>query len=199
MAASFVERHSLERQIDISGIKGKPDSIAQQEVKVHLTDMFDVFKKVKGTPKYWQTARNELVAKVKQLGPFHVFYTFSRAEMRWTEVFLTLLMRNGYDVKIPNNWDGTESTLLVEGKELWDYVNNVMADKKHDLFQEYIFIITRLFNARVEAFIKNILLGKGKDQIPMSFFSYRVEFQARGLPHIHGELIHCKILIFVLI
>lgn len=187
MASSFVERHSLERQIDISGVKGKGVSVGDGQFQVHLTDMFDVFKKVKGTPKYWQTARNELIAKVKQLGPFHLFYTFSCAEMRWTEVFLTLLMRKGYDVEIPDNWDGTESTLLVEGIELWDYVNNVMADKKHELFEEYTVIITRLFNARVNAFIKHILMGCGKGQVPMSFFSYRVEFQARGLPHIHGK------------
>ena len=191
MAASFVERHSLERQIDISGMKGKPDSIGGGEVKVHLTDMFDVFKKVKGTPKYWQTARNELVAKVKQLGPFHLFYTFSCGEMRWSEVFLTLLKKRGYDVKIPDDWDGTDSTLLVDGKSLWDFVNNVMAEKKHELFKEYTFLISLLFDARVKSFIQNILLGPGKDQlgeakIPISKFSYRVEFQARGLPHIHG-------------
>lgn len=186
MAASIVERHSLESQINISGVKGKGVSVGDGEVNVHLTDMFDVFKKVKGTPKYWQTAKNELIAKVKQLGPFQLFYTFSCAEMRWSEVFLTLLMREGYDVKIPDNWDGYESTLLVEGKELWDYINNEMADKKHKLFQEYTLLISRLFDARVHAFINHILLGRGKDQVPISFFSYRVEFQARGLPHIHG-------------
>ena len=54
MAASFVERHSLERQIDISGVKGKSVSVGGGQVQVHLTDPFDVFKKVKGTPKYWQ-------------------------------------------------------------------------------------------------------------------------------------------------
>ena len=186
MAASFVERHSLERQIDISGVKGKSVSVGGGQVQVHLTDPFDVFKKVKGTPKYWQTARNELVAKVKQLGPFHLFYTLSCGEMRWSEVFLTLLERKGYSVKIPDDWDGTDSTLLVEGKELWDYVNDVMSEKKHELFNEYTFLITLLFDARVKSFINNILLGSGKDKVPISHYSYRVEFQARGLPHIHG-------------
>ena len=186
MAASFVERHSLERQIDISGVKGKKDSICNGEVKVQLTDMFDVFKKVKGTPKYWQTAKNELIAKVKQLGPFHLFYTFSCGEMRWSEVFVTLLMRKGYKVVIPHKWDGTDSTLLVQGKELWEFVNE-MQDKKHELFAEYTFLISLLFDARVKSFIRNILLGNGQDKVPIEYFSYRVEFQARGLPHIHGK------------
>ena len=187
MAASIIEMNSLERQIDISGVKGKAGSIGDGEVKVHLTDMFDIFKKIKGTPKYWQTAKNELVAKIKQLGSFQLFYTFSCGEMRWSDIFLTLLKRKGFKVEIPAYWDGNDSTLLVEGRELWDYVNNVMSEKKHELFKQYTFLITIMFNARVDSFIKNILLGSGVDKVPISRYSYRVEFQARGLPHIHGK------------
>ena len=40
-----------------------------------------------------------------------------------------------------------------------------------------------MFDAGVKSFVKNILLG-GK--VPIVYFSHRVEFQARGLPHIHG-------------
>ena len=89
MAAAIVEKHGLERHIDICGVKGKIDSLSNGEIKVHLNDAFGVFKKIKGTPKYWQTAKNELIAKVKQLGPFHLFYTFSCGKMRWSEVFLS--------------------------------------------------------------------------------------------------------------
>ena len=187
MAASIIEINSIERQIDISGVKGKPGTIGDGEVKLHLTDMFDIFKKIKGTPKYWQTAKNELVAKIKQLGSFQLFYTFSCGEMRWSDIFLTLLKRKGFKVQIPAYWDGNDSTLLVEGRELWDYVNNVMSEKKHELFKEYTFLITIMFNARVDTFIKNILLGSGVNKVPISCYSYRVEFQARGLPHIHGK------------
>ena len=154
--------------------------------KLHLNDVYSIFSKVKGTPKYWQVARNDLVAKVKQLGPFHIFYTFSCGEMRWTEVFLSLLMRKGYKVDIPEEWNGNEADLKVEGIELWKYVNEKMSESKHELFKDYIFIITRLFDARVKSFIKNILMGGGKDKISFKYYSYRVEFQARGMPHIHG-------------
>ena len=186
MAASYVERHGIERQIDISGVKGKTDNLGNGEKKVWLNDLFDVFKKIKGTPKYWQTARNELVAKVKQLGPFHMFYTFSCGEMRWSEVFISLLNRKGYKVEIPQDWDGDDDNLLVQGKKLWDFVNKDMAEKQHDLFNEYTFLIARHFDNRVKMFVQNILLGHGKGKVEISYYSYRVEFQARGLPHIHG-------------
>ena len=82
MASYYIERFSLERYINISGQKGKSEINEDGENKIHLVNEFDVFKQVKGSPKYWQVARNELVAKVKQLGPFHLFYTFSCGEMR---------------------------------------------------------------------------------------------------------------------
>ena len=54
--------------------------------------------------------------------------------MRWSEVFLSLLKRKGRTVEIPEEWDGTDETILVEGLELWDYVNG-MADSKTRLIQ----------------------------------------------------------------
>jgi hypothetical protein len=177
MASSFVERYGLERQINLAGVRGQTVSLAGGMTKVQLHDMYDVFKKIKGTPKYWQVARNELVAKVKQLGPFQVFWIFSCGEMRWSEVFISLLKRRGYKVKIPQDWDGNDNDLLVEGKELWKFVNEDMSDKQHELFDEYTLLIARHFDARVQSFIKDILLGQGHGKVTFSHFSYRVEFQ----------------------
>ena len=150
--------------------------------------MFSVLQKLKGSPKFWQTAKYELIAKVKQLGPFHIFFTFSCGEMRWSEVFLSLFKRKGLKIEYPENWDDLDEEsnekILVDGVELWDYVNN-MADSKHKLFKDYSCLITRHFDARVKSFLKNILMAPGRD-IPFSHYSYRVEFQARGMPHIHG-------------
>ena len=67
---------------NISGVKGVSQSNESGETMVKLNDLYSVFKTIKGSPKYWQTAKYELMAKVKQLGPFHLFYTFSCGEMR---------------------------------------------------------------------------------------------------------------------
>ena len=186
-ACAFLERQFLEKQIDISGYKGKSSRNNNGNCNVQLNDVFDVFKKIKGTPKYWQGSRNELIAKVKQLGPFHVFFTCSCGEMRWPEAFLSIFKRRGLAVTIPEEWTGNDEQLLVEGKPLWQFVNE-MSESKHELFKDYTFLITLIFDARVKSFVKNILMGKGQDKIPFSYYSYRVEFQARGMPHIHGVL-----------
>ena len=75
---------------------------------------------------------------------------------------------------------------MVEGRELWDFVNEDMSQSQHALFLDYTYLIARLFDARVKSFIENILLGRGEGKISIYQYSYRVEFQARGLPHIHG-------------
>ena len=179
MASYYCERQSVEQNIDVSGQKGKT-SHDNGDVTVNLVDPFDVFKSVKGSPKYWQVAKNELIAKVKQLGPFHVFYTFSCGEMRWPEVFISVLKRTGRKITYAPNWDGNEAEIYVEenGKQwdLWTYVNDVMSQSKHELFKDNTFLITRHFDARVKSFISNILMGGGRN-VPFKYYSYRVEFK----------------------
>ena len=52
-----------------------------------------------------------------------------------------------------------------------------MWKKQHD--------VTRNFNCRVKAFRKDILMAK-QSQLKVHYYHDRVEFQARGHPHIHG-------------
>ena len=79
MAFLYVQRQMLERQINVSAMRG---SLKTNGEMVQLSDAFSVFARIRGSQKYWQIARHELVAKIKQLGPFHVFLTLSCAEMR---------------------------------------------------------------------------------------------------------------------
>ena len=92
----------------------------------------------------------------------------------------------GHTIEYPEKWDGNDAEVLVDGQtELWEFVNN-MSESKSELLRGYSFLITRLFDARVKSFIKNILMANGKDKVNLAYYSYRVEFQARGMPHIHG-------------
>ena len=182
MAQQLTETLTLEKQMDISGQMGIMSGNANA-VEVKLKDPFSVFKKMKGTPAYWQVARNELIAKVKQLGPFHVFFTISCAEMKWSEVFVAILRRRGEKVEFiddENGWNGKDENIIVNDKDqLWDYVD-AMDCSRHELLKDHVFLITRMFDERIKSFIKNILMGPGEDKATFKFYSYRVEIQARG-------------------
>jgi hypothetical protein len=57
----------------------------------------------------------------------------------------------------------------------------------HNLIRENILTLTRNFDKRVHAFLKHIVCGTNAD-MGVSFYNYRVEFQLRGAPHVHGVL-----------
>ena len=190
-AQQYVERNTLEGQINISGLKGQRDSTTSDLTR--LADPFSVFQKLKGSPRYWKQAKDELIAKVKQLGPFHVFFTLSCAELRWFEIFISILRQMGVKViegKQNEKWNGKADEIMVNGKSLWVFISE-MKEPKYKLLKDQVVLITRMFDHRIKSFIKHILMGNGTD-IKFDHYSYRIEFQGRGLPHLHGVLWLCR-------
>ena len=184
MAQQHDERKRLESQINISAQKGMRHSSGVTQIK----DYFHVFTKVRGTSKYWQQMRNELFAKIEQLGPFHIFFTLSCGELRWSEVHLSLLRElEGIDITYGSEneaWDGKDSSIFINGQKFSDYLRDNIDTS--NLLRDNVVHITRMFDSRVKSFMKNIFMGSGRGKIPFVHFTYRVEFQARGMPHIHG-------------
>ena len=182
MAQQYIERWALQSQINICGRRGVSKQ-SGEGFEVQVKDMCSIFKSIRGTPKYWQAARNELIAKVKQLGPFQVFFTISCAEMRWSEIFVSILRRKGYKVEFEEdehgNWNGDDEKISVEGVPLWEFVDS-MEESKNDLLKNCTVLLTRHFDGRIRSFIKHILMGNGKDRVPFDYYTYRVEMQARG-------------------
>ena len=88
IAQQYVERHNLERQIDISYQKGIASKTSVGTKMIQTKDAFSVFQKIPGTPAYWKLFRNEILAKIEQLGNFQFFFTLSCAEKKWPEVWL---------------------------------------------------------------------------------------------------------------
>ena len=83
-------------------------------------------------------------------------------------------------------WNGTDTDILVNGKPLWEYLMS-RKESKNELLMNYIVLVTRIFDNRVKSFMKNIVMKNGDGEPIFQYYSYRVEFQARGLPHIHGN------------
>ena len=202
MMQQLVERNLIQGQLSLAGRKGTmQNSSDNYSKKIHLNDPFNVLAKICGSPKYWQIKRSELIAKVKQLGPFHLFLTFSCAEMRWFDVFIAVLESKGFEVEFDcdkkEEWDGDESKIWVkpstedgEKKPLWKFIDD-MNESKHEVLKDCVYLVTMHFEERVKSLFKNIIMQRGKDydgeeKVPIEHFNYRIEFQARGMPHVHA-------------
>ena len=151
----------------------------------HVENSFSILKKIPGTPSYWRVFRNDIMAKIEQVGQFHMFFTLSCAEKRWPEILAAILQLEGNKLSFNLPWDGKEDSIFINDEPLSEFKKSVNWSEK---LRKNIMLITQMFDSRVKAFVKNILMGLGEGTVPISHFSYRVEFQARGLPHIHGVL-----------
>ena len=66
------ELNVLERNINISFMRGKPVKTAGN-TKYTLDDPCRVLDKSPGTPNFFKQKRNELIARIENLGPFEIF------------------------------------------------------------------------------------------------------------------------------
>ena len=63
-------------------------------------DGFAVFDNIRGSPRYWQKLRYDLLAKLEQCGPFQFFYTLSCANKRWDENLATFLSKRKENIVV---------------------------------------------------------------------------------------------------
>ncbi|XP_059203438.1 uncharacterized protein LOC131982826 isoform X1 [Centropristis striata] len=118
---------------------------------------------LRGTPAYWEKTLRDLHAMVRQLGKPTFFITFSAAEMRWPEVINIIKAQQGEE--------GDFSELD------WN--------EKCEILHSNPVTVMRLFEKRVDALMTDLLLSPAQPIGPVEDYFYRVEFQARGSPHIH--------------
>ncbi|KAK3922134.1 ATP-dependent DNA helicase [Frankliniella fusca] len=111
---------------------------------------------IRGTKPYWKTRTGELMDMVEELGLPTIFLTLSCADLHWPDLFRVLT--------------GNEDNSKLTEKE------------RRDLLQKNPYIVDSFFHERVECFIETILKPKFK----VLDYWYRVEYQHRGSPHIHG-------------
>ena len=192
VAQQHLERHLLENYINVSCQKGLVRKKQDGSQIVSCKNSFDIFSKVPGTPQYWKQFRNELFARMEQLGQFHFFFTLSSAEMKWPEVTTSILNSEGNIDKIIYNqgWEESDENIEVyfmgwenDHRKIESLKNFKETQKdKHKFYKDHFLLITRLFDNRVKAFVNNILMANED----VEHFSYRIEFQIRGMPHLHG-------------
>ena len=122
---------------------------------------------LRGSPPYFEKAKKDLFAMIRQLGPATLFCSFSAAETKWKHL-LRILGK------------------LIDKKEYSDEeLDNFTWEEKTRLIQSDPVTCARHFDYQFQQFFLKFLssnlspLGKIED------WFYRVEFQQRGSPHIH--------------
>ena len=90
-------------------------------------------------------------------------------------------------------WEGSAETIMIDDDNIdnnerslniTDYMDAYLKRKKMsktDFLKDHFVLITRLFDKRAKDFMNTVMKNRG-----IQDYVYRVEFQMRGLPHIHG-------------
>ncbi|MES9882338.1 MAG: AAA family ATPase [Sedimenticola sp.] len=134
---------------------------------IHLDEGYRVLRTIRGSPPYFEQAKKDLFALIRQLGAATLFMSFSAAETQWLHLL-------GILSKVVDNTIRTDEEL-----------NNLTWQEKSRLIQSDPVTCSRQFHYSVQELIKfmhsdlNPLGGKMND------YFYRVEYQHRGSPHIH--------------
>ena len=171
MAQQFIERRSIEYQIDVALCKGK--RVGNEIICTPESDPLNIFKKRPGTSSYFRSYRGGIFAMMEQLGPFHFFFTLSCAEKWWLEVILSLLRLVGHCITFLESKENDKEEIFVDDEPLDDFLES-HKDEMSDLYKDKFVYVTRLFNDRLLAFRKNFLDKE------FAHYTYRIEFQARG-------------------
>ena len=192
-AVGYLDKKQIQSNINLVGTRGEKVMGDNGQYSYKLHDEYRVFEGLPGSVKYWHRAKYEMLARLDNLGAFQLFFTLSCADLRWEPSFASILRDGGYTlhqevIKIDGHWK-QHITVKVKGewKPLKNFIEEDLKESYHQMIRGNVSMATRYFNQRVKSFFSNIVMDKSN---PMSvkYFSYRVEFQARGAGHIHGTL-----------
>ena len=150
---------------------------------------FSVFKNMRGTAPYFEAAKKNVMATIRQKGAPTHFVTLSAAEYQWGG-----LLKSVYET--------VHKTVATD-----EIIENMSAGEKNKLITENVVQTTLHFQKRVDKLMKKIIepgyLDKNisNDEVMSEdikenrdlekgcpCYFYRIEFQARGAPHVHGLL-----------
>ena len=181
-AQQYIELDQVEKKINVEMQKGRVTDDGNGKTVIPEAECSNVLQTLPGNPFYWKMFRNELYARMEQYGGFHFFFTVSCGEKRWREVITSLLRLEGHIVSYAPNPDDSENDFVyIDGILLEDFVEENLKNKMTEFMSNLYLAITRIFDDRLKSFIKNIL-----NTGDVWSYSYRIEFQMRGVPHAHG-------------
>jgi len=126
---------------------------------------YQFLQNVRGSPAYFQRAVRELIAMVAQLGCPQFFLTLSSADMSWPELFRIIGQQSGRSM--------TDDDIAA-----------LSYNEKSSMLRNDPVLAARLFDHRLKAFFKDVLVGASALG-PVRHYFYRTEFQMHGSPRAH--------------
>ena len=94
-----------------------------------------------------------MLAKLDNLGPFHMFFTLSCGELRWPAAFAAIMMERGYSIryrstKATGQDDVTTEARLPNGEwlPLEEFLKNHVEESLHELIRGNVVMSTRYFH-----------------------------------------------------
>ena len=136
---------------------------------VHLDEGYKFLRALRGSPPYFEKAKKDIFAMIRQLGPATLFCSFSSAETQWIHLLRIHVLGK-----------------LVDGKEYSDNeLENRNWEEKCRLIQSDPVTCARHFDYQFNQFLKHFLMSNAAPLGKIADWFYRVEYQQRGSPHIH--------------
>ena len=119
------------------------------------------------SPPYFEKAKKDIFAMIRQLGPATLFCSFSSAETQWIHL-LRILGK------------------LVDDKEYSDIeLENLNWEEKCRLIQSDPVTCAQHFDYQFNQFLRHFLMSSAAPLGKIADWFYRVEYQQRGSLHIH--------------
>ncbi|XP_065370889.1 uncharacterized protein LOC135963037 [Calliphora vicina] len=136
---------------------------------VQHDDGYHILKGIRSSPAHWEGEKKKVLAMIRQFGLPTFFITLSAAESQWPELLVIL-------VKVVQNRVITEEEAL-----------NLTTQEKYNLIRLDPITSSRYFDQRIRHLFKHFKSAAGIfGEHKVVKFYWRIEFQQRGSPHVHG-------------
>ena len=136
---------------------------------LHYDEGFKFLRALRGSPPYFEKAKKDLFAMIRQLGSATLFCSFSSAETQWNHLLRILGQ-------------------LVDHKQYTDEeLENLDWEERCRLIKSDPVTCARHFDYQVDQFLRNFLLSSAEPLGKISDWFYRVQYQQRGSPRIYHQ------------
>ena len=161
----YLEQKQISRNLNLVGTRGKKITSSEGRSKYELFDPYRAIEAIPGTPKYWQKAKFEMLAKIDNFGAFNIFFTLSCADLRWHPNFAAILLERGYSINFDvqmkdGHWKQIIEVYSSKGepKLIEEFLKDEVDESYHEMIRGNVVKATRYFDHRVKCFLRNILL-----------------------------------------